>query len=170
MPDSNFNVRVDIGRYVYSALAEGFIEDVVDQRTFTVSLGEANGRGDLREEWITYPSEANISEPFNIYVEWWNYGDVSDTIFCRIVDKDTGDYLFEQYDVIGVDEGRSKTVQLIMPNRNWNIRMECGHNDGEDVVDDFIDITINAIGLSPNFGEITMALIAVGGLFYSLNM
>jgi len=137
MPNRNFNVRCEIGAWVYSPTIDDFVEENRMFKNFSVMLGGADGRGGIRRETLSYPQKVFELNEFDIHLEWGNFGEVQDTIFVKMVNIDTGDTLYERRDVIQVNGGFFDDVTLIMPDTDLNIRIETGHDElGSDIIDD----------------------------------
>ena len=145
MPDEDLNIRMDVGIVnAFDKETGTFKDKILDSKDVTVLNGPGGeGKGLIHRQDLVYPEKIPCSGNFEITLFWDNFGEIIDTIFAKIIDKDTGEILFEYRDEIQVNSGRHGNIPLTMPDRDLNVRIETGHDEnGIDVVDDFEEFTI----------------------------
>jgi hypothetical protein len=144
MPNHDFRLRCEIGiENAYVAETNNFADVVLDSNDHTTVLGVAHGRGLIRKDYTKYPSKIPQGRDYLIHLEWGNFGEVSDIIFAKIVNRDTGDILYDYREEMQVNNGRYQDVVLTMPSNDLNLRIETGHEEGSgDIVDDYVEFTI----------------------------
>ena len=101
--------------------------DIIDS-TRTVSIARTIIEGNLQIVNVTAPSEVAPGTSFNIELGLRNDGG-DDTGFIWVFDTDTGEYLLKngKLSIPGYASFPLTLTGFVMPNREWNLRIEAGH-------------------------------------------
>ena len=102
--------------------------DIVDEsQLLTINIEEVVEEGFAHIVNIDAPSSAAPGEIFNIVIEVKNTGG-DDVIFTKIIDTDTGELVSElRTNISGGGTGTFLHQELTMPDRDWNLRIDAGH-------------------------------------------
>ena len=127
------------------------MEKVDDDWAAGVKLGETPG-GLAEVINVVTIVTANPGDPINITATIRNNGE-EDAIFCKIVDEDTEEVYDTQEQTIPADGTADFSHQVIMPFRDFNLRIDTGHNVSPDIAyiiknqpDDVITSIIDEMG------------------------
>ena len=102
--------------------------DIIDEiwPSFAISLVIPEGFADIIN--VTAPSSALVGETINVGVEVINNGG-DDNLFSKIIDTDTEEAVSGLRSFISSGASMLFTHELIMPNKDWNLKVNAGHEE-----------------------------------------